>query len=69
RNFCDGLEYQHQFQDTRRMIDALERDGASFFRLAHNYLSRERHQNSTRGVGPMTWERSTANAMFYCSRP
>ncbi|KAJ7796780.1 hypothetical protein B0H14DRAFT_3549751 [Mycena olivaceomarginata] len=26
RNFCDGLEYQRQFQDTR-MLDALERDG------------------------------------------
>ncbi|KAJ7796483.1 hypothetical protein B0H14DRAFT_2390670, partial [Mycena olivaceomarginata] len=68
RNFCDELEYQRQFQDTR-MLDALERDGASFFRLAHNCLSHEHRQNSTQGVGPKTWERSTANAMFYRSRP
>ncbi|KAJ7352210.1 hypothetical protein DFH08DRAFT_694293 [Mycena albidolilacea] len=68
RNICDRLEYLRQFQDTW-MLNALEHDGVSFFRLAHNCLSCEHRQNSTRGVGPKTWEQSTANAMFYHSRP
>ncbi|KAF7371915.1 SWIM-type domain-containing protein [Mycena venus] len=68
RDFCDGLEYQRNFQDSR-FLATLEREGAGFFRLAENCLSRERRENSTRSPAPTTWERSTANAMFYRSRP
>ncbi|KAF7377077.1 hypothetical protein MSAN_00126200 [Mycena sanguinolenta] len=68
RDFCDGLEYQRQFRDLR-MLDTLEREGASFFRLIDNCLSRERRANSSRSAPPTTWERSTANAMFYRTRP
>ncbi|KAJ6569856.1 hypothetical protein DFH09DRAFT_833004, partial [Mycena vulgaris] len=74
REFCHGLEYQRQFRDSR-MLDALERDGVAFLRLAQNCLSRERRQNSSRSAAPTTWEhsttweRSTSNAMFYRSRP
>jgi hypothetical protein len=67
-NFCDGLEYQLQFSDTR-MLAQLERDGASFFRLAEACLSRERQLNLTRGEGPTTWERTTTSAMYYRMRP
>ena len=68
RNFCDGLEYQLKFQDPR-FLTTLEKDGAGFITLAQNCLSRERRQNSSRAVSPSTWERSTANAMFYRARP
>ncbi|KAF7349473.1 SWIM-type domain-containing protein [Mycena sanguinolenta] len=68
RDFCDGLEYQRQFRDLR-VLDTLEREGASFFRLIDNCLSRERRANSSRSAPPTTWERSTANAMFYRTRP
>ena len=68
RNFSDGLEYQIQFGDTR-MLDYLEREGRSLFRLAENCLSRERRMNSTRGGSPTTWESATANAMYYRTRP
>ncbi|KAG1780639.1 hypothetical protein EV702DRAFT_964237 [Suillus placidus] len=39
-DFCDGLEYQIQFNDYR-MLTILERNGSSFLRLADNCLSRE----------------------------
>ncbi|KAJ6523472.1 hypothetical protein DFH09DRAFT_1329961 [Mycena vulgaris] len=68
RDFSDGIEYQRKFQDSH-MLDVLEREGASFLRLAENCLSRERRVNSTRSAAPATWERSTANAMFYRTRP
>ncbi|KAJ7444262.1 hypothetical protein B0H11DRAFT_1695726, partial [Mycena galericulata] len=68
RDFSDGIEYQRQFRDSR-MLDVLEREGASFLRLAENCLSRERRVNSTRSAAPSTWERSTLNAMFYRTRP
>ena len=68
RDFCEGLEYQIKFRDPRFLI-TLEKDGAGFFRLAENCLSREKRQNSSRAVSPSTWERSTANAMFYRARP
>jgi len=67
RDFCDGLEFQVQFND-HRMLDVLERDGASFLRLVENCLSRERRQNSSRTGSPTTWERSTINAMYYRPR-
>jgi hypothetical protein len=68
RDFCNGLEYQLQFGD-QRMLETLEREGASFLRLARNCLSRERRSNTTRGASPSTWDRATANAMFYRTRP
>jgi hypothetical protein len=68
RDFCDGLEYQIQFDD-QRMLATVEREGAGFFRLADNCLSRERHFNSTRAASPTTWEKTTINAMYYRSRP
>jgi hypothetical protein len=67
RDFTNGLEYQIQFQD-RRMLDTLEREGAGLLRLAHNCIDRERRSNLSRSSTPMTWERSTANAMFYRTR-
>jgi hypothetical protein len=68
REFCDGLEYQIQFED-RRMLEAVERDGSSLFRLARSCLNRERRMNSTRGQSPTTWEREATRAMFYRTRP
>ncbi|KAK6996319.1 hypothetical protein R3P38DRAFT_2566074, partial [Favolaschia claudopus] len=68
RDFCDGLEYQRQFHDSR-MLDAVEREGNSFFRLIDQCLTRERRANSTRGAAPTTWDKSTSNAMFYRTRP
>ena len=40
RDFCDGLEYQIQFED-QRFLDMLEREGTCFLRLMENCLSRE----------------------------
>ena len=68
REFCDGLEYQIQFQDPR-FLRTLEKEGNRFFRLARNCLSREKRLTSNRSASPATWERSTANALFYRSRP
>jgi hypothetical protein len=68
REFCQGLEHQVQFQD-HRFLNALERDGAGFLRLAQNCMSRERRRNTRRSSTPTTWERSTGNAMFYRARP
>ena len=68
KDFCDGLEYQVQFED-QRFLDTLEREGGRFLRLMQNCLSRERRSNSTRSAAPTTWEQSTANAMFYRTRP
>lgn len=68
RDFCDGLEYQLQFDD-KRMLETLERDGAAFLRLAKACLSRERRMNTTRGSSPTTWEQGGASAMWYRTRP
>ncbi|KAH9038201.1 hypothetical protein EDB85DRAFT_2072801 [Lactarius pseudohatsudake] len=67
-DFCDALEYQVQFQDPR-FLRTLEKEGARFFRLARNCLSREKRLNSSRAASPATWERSTTNALFFRSRP
>ena len=68
RDFCDGLEFQIKFQDPR-FLKTLGKEGAGFFKLAQNCLSRERRLNSSRVESPTTWERSTASALFYRSRP
>jgi len=68
RDFADGLEYQLQFNDNR-MLDRLEREGVGLLRFAESCLRRERRMNSTRGTSPTTWEKTTASAMFYRTRP
>ncbi|KIM76281.1 hypothetical protein PILCRDRAFT_98766 [Piloderma croceum F 1598] len=67
QHFCDGLEYQLQFEDNR-MLETVEREGASFLRLAQSCLSHERCMNSLRSSSPTTWERETAKVMFYRMR-
>ena len=68
REFCKGLEYQIQFGD-QRMLETLEREGASFLQLARGCLGREKRMNSMRGPAPTTWEKGTGNTMFYRTRP
>ncbi|KAJ7170411.1 hypothetical protein C8R43DRAFT_875882, partial [Mycena crocata] len=68
RDFCDAMEYQRQFRDTR-MLDVFEREGAGFLRLIDQCMSRERRDSSTRSIPSTTWDRSTASAMFYRTRP
>ncbi|KAG2135407.1 uncharacterized protein EDB93DRAFT_1331117 [Suillus bovinus] len=63
RDFCDGLEYQIQFNDYR-MLTVLERNGSSFLRLADNCLSRERRENSSRSRSPTTWEKGPPAQCF-----
>jgi hypothetical protein len=41
REFCDGFEYQIQFED-QQMLATVEWEWAGLFRLANNCLSRER---------------------------
>ncbi|KAJ7143889.1 hypothetical protein C8R44DRAFT_141341 [Mycena epipterygia] len=65
--FSKGLKYQKQFRD-QRMLQALEREGASFLRLAKACLGKEKRLRSTRGAAPLTWA-STGGAMFYRARP
>jgi hypothetical protein len=67
-DFCDGLEYQLQFND-HQMFQTMEREGAVFMWFAHNCLSHENRLNSMRGSTPSMWERSTASTMFYRARP
>lgn len=66
--FAEGLKYQIQFRD-ERMLQALEREGASFWRLAGACLTKEKAMRSTRGAAPTTWDKSTSSAMFYRARP
>jgi hypothetical protein len=40
RDFCDGLEYQIQFNDYR-MLEALEQDAAPFLGLLEDCLREE----------------------------
>jgi len=64
REFCDGIEYQVQFQD-QRFLKTLENEGGRFFRLAQNCLSCERCLILSHAASPATWEKSTSNALFY----
>ena len=66
--FCDALEYQIQFGDPQ-FLRTLEKEGSRLFRLEKNCFSREKSLTSNRATYTATWERSTANAMFYQSRP
>uniref|UniRef100_A0A0W0F7I0 Uncharacterized protein n=1 Tax=Moniliophthora roreri TaxID=221103 RepID=A0A0W0F7I0_MONRR len=51
RDFCDGLEYQVQFNDFR-MLQELETEGASFLRFVHACLQKEgRLDITTNGNG------------------
>jgi len=60
REFCDGLEYQVQFNDFR-MLEELEKEGGSFLRFVHACLQREGrledqvqqpHPNASSGMLP-----------------
>ena len=51
RDFCDGLEYQLQFND-HRMLVTVEREGGSFLQLAESCLSHKHLMNSSRGATP-----------------
>ncbi|KAF8470332.1 hypothetical protein DFH94DRAFT_637732 [Russula ochroleuca] len=64
RNFCDGLEYQLQFDD-KRMLEMLEHDSAAFLQLAKAGLGQERRMNTTRGSSPTTWEQGATGTMWY----
>jgi hypothetical protein len=66
--FAKGLKFQRQFRD-QRMLQALQREGASFLRLARACLGKEKRLRSTRGAAPSTWDRSAGSAMFYRARP
>ncbi|KAF7351952.1 hypothetical protein MVEN_01157200 [Mycena venus] len=66
--FAKGLKYQRRFRD-QRMLQAVEREGASFLRLARACLGKEKRLQLTRGTTPSTWEKSTGSAMFYRARP
>jgi hypothetical protein len=66
--FAKGLKFQRQFRD-QRMLQTLEREGASFLRLARACLGKEKRLTSTRGKAPSTWDKSTSTAMFYRARP
>jgi hypothetical protein len=63
-DFCDGLEYQLQFND-HQMFQTMEQEGAVFMWFARNCLSRKNRLNLTRGLTPSMWERSTASMMCY----
>ncbi|KAJ7071833.1 hypothetical protein B0H15DRAFT_735590, partial [Mycena belliarum] len=68
--FAKGLQFQRQFRDQRMLrVQALEREGASFLRLAKACLAKEKRLQSTKGTRPSTWDRSTGSAMFYRARP
>ena len=67
-DFAKGLRYQIQFND-RRMLATIEREGTVLLRLIENCLDRERRANDARCEGPLTWECSTTNAMFWRPRP
>ncbi|KAH9023946.1 hypothetical protein EDB85DRAFT_2075228 [Lactarius pseudohatsudake] len=68
RDFCDGLEFQVQFQD-QRFLRTLERESAGFLKLMQNCLSRERRLNSSRAASPSTWERTTTNVHAVITTP
>jgi len=67
-DFAKGLRHQIQFRD-QRMLNAFQREGASFLRLAKACIGKEKRVNSTRAATVSTWEKSTSSAMFYCTRP
>jgi hypothetical protein len=67
-DFAKGLRHQIQFRD-QRMLNAFQREGASFLRLAKACIGKEKRMNSTRAATVSTWEKSTSSAMFYRTRP
>ena len=67
-SFAKRLRYQIQFQD-QRVLNTLQREGASFLRLAKACMDKERRVNSTWSPTVSMWEKSTRNAMFYRARP
>lgn len=63
--FVEGLRYQVQFRD-EGMLQALEREGASFLRFARACIGKERKKTAGR-----MWDKSESvgSAMFYRPRP
>lgn len=55
RDFCDGLEYQLQFNDLR-VLEELEREGDRFLGLVHSCLRREERLRDEDGSAPMESE-------------
>ncbi len=68
KNFTAGLEFQLQFRD-HRMLETLEKEGASFLKLAKACARKEQRASSTRGPALPTWDRETSSAMWYRTRP
>lgn len=66
--FAKGLKHQIQFRD-QRMLNTLQREGASFLHLAKACMEKDRRMNSKRSPRVSTWEKSTSSAMFYRTRP
>ncbi|KAJ7029465.1 hypothetical protein C8F04DRAFT_41119 [Mycena alexandri] len=66
--FARGLKFQKQFRD-QRMLETVEKEGASFLRLARACLRKEKRLASTRGSVPSTWDKSAGSAMYYRARP
>ncbi|KAL0563702.1 hypothetical protein V5O48_018363 [Marasmius crinis-equi] len=64
--FLAGLKFNRQFRD-HRLLEVVERRGRSFFKMADEWLEKERQMNSTRCARPNTW--SSGDAMFYRPRP
>ena len=67
-DFAKGLRHQIQFRD-QQMLNAFQREGASFLRLAKACIGKEKRMNLTRAATVSTWEKSTSSAMFYRTRP
>jgi hypothetical protein len=61
RDFCDGLEYQVQFND-HRMLETLEREGGSFFKFARECLMQER---AARTASEEAEGRGMANSRYF----
>ncbi|KAG2031925.1 hypothetical protein BDR03DRAFT_1027574 [Suillus americanus] len=68
RDFCDGLQYQIQFNN-HRMLHAVECEGASFICLMENCLGQEKQENSSWQRSPTTWERETQQALINIRNP
>jgi len=59
RDFCNGLEYQHQFHD-QQFLNSLE---STIVLVLSNNKTQPEDPNLN------TWLPGTANAMFYCTSP
>jgi hypothetical protein len=65
RQFAAGIEYQSRFRD-RRFLDALWKEGRSFFRMAKNCLEVERQESTNRREKKTTWAMGTVTFYHPC---